>query len=200
MGIYGKRLEVIKNQEVKTRKLKKDYVLMDSIPEHSIYLYSRGNSSVSGSREFRLTYQKGDTALVSGFETALPAKVGGLKVVSGGDNPVIQLDYVEYQSSNSGSTEIDVVAYFMLDGFCLPLTRVIKKLWLSENGNYEAACKDYQYFSVEFSRNVRFRDDRLVLGKGNYKFSENLNCESSNSYQETPSGSYIINDYLVLKQ
>jgi hypothetical protein len=200
LGIYGNTPEVIKNRQLNSRKLEKDFMLMDSIPEYHLYLYSRGNGNISGAREFRLSYQRGDTALVSGFETALPASLGNLEVVAEGEKPVIQLDYVEYESSNSGSTEMEVAAYFMLDGFCLPLTRVIRKLWLSENGNYEPECKDYQYFSVEFSRNVRFRNSHLELGSGNYKFSENLNCEVSNSYQKTPAGSYTIRDYLVLKR
>lgn len=200
LGIYGNTPEVIKNRQFNTKKLEKGFVLMDSIPEYHLYLYSRGNGNTSDVIEFRLSYQRGDTALVSGFETVLPASLGNLEVVSEGDKPVIQLDYVEYESSNSGSTEMEVAAYFMLDGFCLPLTRVIRKLWLSENGNYEAACKDYHYFSVEFSRIVRFRNNRLELGAGNYKFSENLNCEVSNSYHNTPPGNYIIKDYLVLKR
>lgn len=173
---------------------------MDSIPELNLYLYSRGNSNTSGSKEFILSYQNGDTALVSGFETAIPASIRNFEVVGGGEKPVIQIDYVEYAGDNSGSTEMEVAAFFMLDGFCLPLTRVIRKLWLSENGNYEPACKDYQYFSVEFSRNIRFRNDHLEIGGGKYKFSENLNCEKANFYQDTPASSYWIKDYLVLKR
>lgn len=199
-GIYGNTPEIIKNQQLKLKKLQKDFVLIDSIPQHNLYLYSRGNAGGTGSWEFRLSFQHGDTALVSGFETVLPAKIRNFEVVEEGRSPVIQLDYVEYESTNTGSTEMEVSAYFMLDGFCLPLARVISKLWLSENGNYEPDCKDYQYFSVEFSRIVRFRNDHLEIGEGNYKFSENLNCQEINFYHNTPASSYLIRDYLVLRR
>lgn len=200
MGIYGDSPEIIKNQELKLHKLEKDFVLMDSIPEYNLYLYHKGNINAPSSREFRVSYQHGDTALVSGFETVLPASIRNFEMVGEGEIPIFQLDYVEYENTNSGSTEMEVAAYFMLDGFCLPVARIIRKLWLSENGNYEPDCKDYQYFSVEFSRIVRFRNEYLEIGEGSYKYSENLNCREENIYQFTPPSRYLIRDYLVLKR
>ena len=129
---------------------------------------------------------EGDTAHVSGFSTALPATLGNFEIVEEGNHPVIQLDYVEYLANNSGSTEMEVAAYFMFERFCMPLTRVIRKMWHSENGNYDSECKDYQYFSVEFERTVRYRNGQLELGSGSYKFSEKLNCEAVSSHRATP--------------
>lgn len=199
-GIYGITPEVLRNQQTSSRQLAKDLLVKDSIPQYKVYLYSDRGASASGIREFTLAYQMGDTALTTSFKTSLPASLVDLKLVVEGDHPVIQIDYIEYQSSGSGSTEMNVAAFFMLEGFCLPLTRVIRKLWLSENGNYEAACKDYQYFSVEFSREVSYREGYLKLGRGDYKFSENLNCEAVSQNRQVPAGKYFIKDYLVLKE
>ena len=198
-GIFGESPELTMNQRIKASKLSKEFILMDSLPEHRLYLYTDGGGNATGIREFLLSFQSGDTALTTSFKTELPASFTNFEVVTEGLHPVVQLDYVEYLSTSTGSTEMDVASYFMIDGFCLPLARVIRKLWLSENGNYEPNCKDYQYFSVEFSRDISFRAGELNLKRGHYKFSENLNCESVSRSKEIPSASYKISDYLVLK-
>ncbi len=199
-GVFGETPEVRRNELSKSHKLQKNYLLTDSIPEHHIYLYSQGGSNANEISEFILSFQHGDTALITSFKTYLPASLVNFNLVSNEAHPIIQLDYVEYQSNSLGSTEMSMAAFFILDGFCLPLTRVLKKLWLSENGSYDAKCKDFQYFSVEFSREVSYKDGFLKLGSGHYKFSENLNCEALSQSHKVPSGKYLVQDYLVLKQ
>lgn len=199
-GIYGESPEVIRNQIRSSTNLARDFNLSDSIPEYNIYLYTNGLGNASEITEFVLSYQQGDTAILTSFKTRLPASLADFRLVTSMENPVLQLDYVEYKSNNTGSTEMSVAAFFTLDGFCIPLARVISKLWLSENGNYQAACKDYHYFSVEFSRDISFRNDHIKLGKGDYKFSQNLNCEAFNQKELVPASSYLIRDYMVLKE
>lgn len=199
-GLYGHTPAVSRNVHTSIRKMGRELHLADSIPQHNLYLYLPGEPGNQSLKEFHLCLKLGDTAIVTSFKTELAAEFMAFDLVSNEGKPLIILNYTEYQNSNSGSTEMDVAALFMIDGFCLPLTRVIRKLWYSEHGNYEPACKDYQHISVEFSRNVDFRDNQLVLGRGNYKFSENLNCVTSSHSMEIPAVHYHVKDYLVLRR
>ena len=199
-GMYGKTPEVLRNQRMRESKLTRGFLLVDSVPEYQVYLYANGQSNATGISEFRLCYRRHDTLLVSSFATEWPANLLDLAVVESSAQPIVSLDYLEYRSNGSGSTEMEVMAFFALDGFCLPLARVIRKLWLSENGNYDPECKDYQYYSVEFVREVGFRNNMLHLGPGDYKYSENLNCEVINGHHQISGATYAMSDYLLLRR
>ncbi|MDZ7846648.1 MAG: hypothetical protein U5L96_07695 [Owenweeksia sp.] len=151
-------------------------------------------------RNFSVSYQLGDTARVSGFETLLPAQFQSFRLVHDGKLPLIALDYTEYEQGSTGNTELEVTALLALDGFAVPLARVVRKLWRNSQGNYDPACEDFQYYSIDFSRGLSVKHGRISIGEGVYKYSSNINCEQSKLVQMLAGGHYEVRDYLLIRQ
>ena len=189
-----------RNRVMKVEDLMSEYQLIDSLPEHNMYLYSNGFVGNDQLTSFWVSRQKDDTARVSGFSTQWPAAFQKFRLVQEGENPIVELQYIVQNQEEGGSTEIEISAFFVVNRYGIPAARVVRKLWESRHGNYDPSCKDYQFYSIEFSRDIQVRKGQLHLKNGTYKYSSNLNCQLSNQRYQLPGGVFVMEDGLVLRK
>lgn len=154
--------------------------LIDSLPAYRLYLLGSPAGIEMGMRAFYLARKRHDTLLITAIPLHRKGDFQDLKFLRGAADSLVELRYRDHISTGESSTEFEVSAFFHLDKYAEPVARVLRKIWETEHGNYDPKCRDYRFYSVEFSREVSIGNNHLRVSPGRYKYTSNMDCNYTN--------------------
>lgn len=191
--------EFFTHRQLSWQKVQQEYRLLDSLPGSQLVAMTR--EAVDGpGQEFLLGLRQGDTLQASGFRTYRVAGFRELLSWNEDGKSVLCLVYEEQQSSTGGSAEFEIAACFQLEAYPVPLSQIVRHMWVTARGSYEPNCRDFQFYSIEFSRDLEFRRGKLYISPGMYKYSRNVNCQLTNQKIPVQGGVFVADGPQLIRQ